>query len=190
MRSSGTIRVGLSRAVITGVLGLLVILATAPVRAQSEDTLKSQFILNFARFTTWPSTAFASPSSPLVEGEVEIRHRLLGDSPTARFRPRKCRGIEQEHRCSLLGGSASGGGAGRSTADDNHIVGRLHTATLRSYAARALASFFASSLSSLQTPAAEAPAQFIQPQDTNPAPGRHEAPAIRLLLAWGPLRKH
>jgi uncharacterized protein DUF4154 len=70
MRSSGTIRAGLCRAVITAVSALLVILATAPVRAQSEDTLKSQFILNFARFTTWPSSAFASPSAPLVVGFV------------------------------------------------------------------------------------------------------------------------
>jgi len=71
MRSSGTIRAGLGGAVIAALSGLLVVLATtAPVRAQSEDTLKSQFILNFARFTTWPSAAFASPSSPLVVGFV------------------------------------------------------------------------------------------------------------------------
>jgi len=71
MRSSVTIWRRVRRAVISAASGaLLLVLATAPVRAQSEDTLKSQFILNFARFTTWPSTAFASPSSPLVVGFV------------------------------------------------------------------------------------------------------------------------
>jgi hypothetical protein len=71
MRSSVTIWPRMRRAVISAATGgLLLVLATAPVRAQSEDTLKSQFILNFARFTTWPSTAFASPSSPLVVGFV------------------------------------------------------------------------------------------------------------------------
>jgi len=71
MRSSVTIWPALRRAVISALSGgLLLMLATASVRAQSEDTLKSQFILNFARFTTWPSTAFASPSSPLVVGFV------------------------------------------------------------------------------------------------------------------------
>ena len=57
--------------VISGaLLALLVSLASVPARAQSEDALKSQFILNFARFTTWPSAAFASPSAPLVVGFV------------------------------------------------------------------------------------------------------------------------
>jgi hypothetical protein len=72
MRSSVTIRPAGRRAVISALLsvGLLLMLAIAPVRAQSEDTLKSQFILNFARFTTWPSAAFSSPSAPLVVGFV------------------------------------------------------------------------------------------------------------------------
>jgi YfiR/HmsC-like len=72
MRSSVTIRPAGRRAAISALLsaGLVLMLATAPVRAQSEDTLKSQFILNFARFTTWPSAAFATPSSPLVVGFV------------------------------------------------------------------------------------------------------------------------
>ncbi|HUK33203.1 MAG TPA: YfiR family protein [Vicinamibacterales bacterium] len=66
-----TIRSGrqaLIAAVVMG--GLWSLLASVPVRAQSEETLKSQFILNFARFTTWPSAAFASPSSPLIVGFV------------------------------------------------------------------------------------------------------------------------
>jgi hypothetical protein len=72
MRSCVTTRPAGGRAVISALLsvGLLVMLAIAPARAQSEDTLKSQFILNFARFTTWPSAAFASPSAPLVVGFV------------------------------------------------------------------------------------------------------------------------
>src|SRR5580765_8659286 len=72
MRSCVTTRPAGGRAVISALLsvGLLVMLAIAPARAQSEDTLKSQFILNFARFTTWPSAAFASPTSPLVVGFV------------------------------------------------------------------------------------------------------------------------
>jgi hypothetical protein len=72
MRSSATIRPRNRRALISAVLAgaLLSVLPTTPVRAQSEDALKSQFILNFARFTTWPSAAFASPSAPLVVGFV------------------------------------------------------------------------------------------------------------------------
>ena len=72
MRSSVTIRLASRRAVISALLatGLSLMLATTPASAQSEDTLKSQFILNFARFTTWPSGAFASPSAPLVVGFV------------------------------------------------------------------------------------------------------------------------
>jgi hypothetical protein len=72
MRSHITIRQGGRRALIAAVVlgGLWSVLAPVPVRAQSEETLKSQFILNFARFTTWPSAAFASPSSPLVVGFV------------------------------------------------------------------------------------------------------------------------
>src|SRR5262249_62077476 len=68
MRSSVTIWPGMRRAVISAVSGglLLMLATTAPVHAQSEDTLKSQFILNFAKFTTWPSAAFSSPSSPIV----------------------------------------------------------------------------------------------------------------------------
>src|SRR5215470_10595067 len=72
MRSSATTRLGNRRALISAVLAgsLFSMLVSVPVRAQSEDTLKSQFILNFAKFTTWPSAAFASPSAPLVVGFV------------------------------------------------------------------------------------------------------------------------
>jgi hypothetical protein len=72
MRSQMTIRKGGRRSLIAAVVcgGLLSVLAAVPVRAQSEETLKSQFILNFARFTTWPSAAFSSPSSPIVVGFV------------------------------------------------------------------------------------------------------------------------
>jgi len=71
MRSHMTIRTGGRRALIAAVVCIgLSMLAPVPIRAQSEETLKSQFILNFARFTTWPSAAFASPSAPLVVGFV------------------------------------------------------------------------------------------------------------------------
>src|SRR5262245_9089000 len=72
MRSSETIWPGGRRALISAVLlaSLAWTLAPVPARAQSEDTLKSQFILNFAKFTTWPSVAFSSPSAPLVVGFV------------------------------------------------------------------------------------------------------------------------
>ena len=72
MRSHITIRPGGRRALIAAVVfsGLWSMLAPVPVRAQSEETLKSQFILNFARFTTWPSAAFSSPSAPLIVGFV------------------------------------------------------------------------------------------------------------------------
>jgi hypothetical protein len=72
MRSSVTIRPGNRRALISAVLAgaVLSVLAVVPARAQSEDTLKSQFILNFAKFTTWPAAAFSGPSAPLVVGFV------------------------------------------------------------------------------------------------------------------------
>jgi YfiR/HmsC-like len=72
MRSSETIWPGGRRALISAVLlaSLAWMLVSVPAHAQSEDTLKSQFILNFARFTTWPSSAFPSPSAPLVVGFV------------------------------------------------------------------------------------------------------------------------
>ena len=72
MRSHMTIRQRGCRRLIAAVVcgGLLSMLAAVPVRAQSEETLKSQFILNFARFTTWPSAAFSGPSSPIVVGFV------------------------------------------------------------------------------------------------------------------------
>jgi hypothetical protein len=72
MRSHLTIRQDGRRSLIAAVVcgGLLAMLAAVPVGAQSEETLKSQFILNFARFTTWPSAAFSSPSSPIVVGFV------------------------------------------------------------------------------------------------------------------------
>jgi hypothetical protein len=53
-----------------GLAGVLIVLTAAPAAAQSEDALKSAFIFNFARFTTWPASAFSGASAPLVVGFV------------------------------------------------------------------------------------------------------------------------
>ena len=50
--------------------GLLVVAGAVPARAQSEDALKSAFIFNFAKFTTWPASAFGGASAPLIVGFV------------------------------------------------------------------------------------------------------------------------
>jgi hypothetical protein len=52
------------------VAAVLIALAVSPAAAQSEDALKSAFIFNFARFTTWPASAFGGASAPLVVGFV------------------------------------------------------------------------------------------------------------------------
>jgi hypothetical protein len=52
------------------VVACLLLACASPAAAQSEDALKSAFIFNFAKFTTWPSSAFAGGSAPLVVGIV------------------------------------------------------------------------------------------------------------------------
>ncbi|MBX3747404.1 MAG: YfiR family protein [Verrucomicrobiae bacterium] len=58
-------------------LGLCLSLLLAPARAASpaaqtptESQLKAAFLLNFARFVTWPSHVFESADTPLVFGIV------------------------------------------------------------------------------------------------------------------------
>ncbi len=49
--------------------GLVVGLCLAGIqytaKAQSQEDIKSAFIYNFAKFTTWPATAFADASTPI-----------------------------------------------------------------------------------------------------------------------------
>lgn len=58
--------------------GLLFLLAETRVWAQetqpSERQLKAAFLFNFARFTEWPATAFATSNAPMVLG-------VLGKNP-------------------------------------------------------------------------------------------------------------
>ena len=53
--------------------------AASLVRAQqsplaSEDEVKAAYLFNFASFVAWPSTAFASPSAPIVIGVAASSH--------------------------------------------------------------------------------------------------------------------
>ena len=54
-----------------GLLGVLALLAAFATTAQTpnvEYRVKGAYIFNFAKFVTWPSSAFASPESPIVIG--------------------------------------------------------------------------------------------------------------------------
>jgi hypothetical protein len=63
-------------------LGLLawllgsIIPSAAQEAGPSEYQVKAAFLFNFAKFITWPSTAFPSPEAPILIG-------LLGDDPFA-----------------------------------------------------------------------------------------------------------
>lgn len=46
----------------------------APAAATVEDRAKVAFLLNFARFVSWPEKSFAAPDAPFVIG-------VLGDNP-------------------------------------------------------------------------------------------------------------
>ena len=40
--------------------------AAAPAQEASEKALKVAFIYNFAKFTTWPDSAFGEPDAPVA----------------------------------------------------------------------------------------------------------------------------
>lgn len=48
--------------------------ARASARAPTEYEVKAAFLFNFAKFVSWPATAFPSPQAPLVIG-------VLGENP-------------------------------------------------------------------------------------------------------------
>ncbi|MGH8022009.1 MAG: YfiR family protein, partial [Limisphaerales bacterium] len=81
-RSAGTLRDGnvaahLRPMLTCCLLGAALAFQLSEARAQSvsrEYPLKAVFILNFARFTDWPTNAFASRTAPFVIG-------ILGDNP-------------------------------------------------------------------------------------------------------------
>lgn len=70
---------------ILGVLTCLALsLGAPPVLAAPVDELKAAYLLNFAKFTTWPADQFKSASDPLVfcgliDEPVIVALRALGD---------------------------------------------------------------------------------------------------------------
>lgn len=57
--------------IICIVMALFVLLGAVhqtPAQRPTEYEVKAAFLYNFARFATWPETAFAKPDSPLVIG--------------------------------------------------------------------------------------------------------------------------
>ncbi len=94
-----------------GVFGLAgVLLNAAPAHAEPasfEYKLKAVFLLNFAKFVTWPAAAFADSSAPIqicvigedpfgdtldqvVQGEVVQGHTLSVQRPTAGSKLQDC----------------------------------------------------------------------------------------------------
>lgn len=59
---------------VAGLLGVILLATSGTTGAQASDAalelakLKAAYVLNFARFTAWPETAFADPSSPITIG--------------------------------------------------------------------------------------------------------------------------
>jgi len=56
---------GWLRPAVAIVLAVLSMLAASLAHAQSEDEIKAAFLLNFARYVEWPSSAFGSPAAPI-----------------------------------------------------------------------------------------------------------------------------
>jgi hypothetical protein len=64
---------------LLGLAGLLTIPPEATAQTPLEYEVKAAFLLNFARFVEWPSTAFATPQSPLeicILGKDPFGHSL------------------------------------------------------------------------------------------------------------------
>jgi hypothetical protein len=95
-------------------LGVLFGLAVAPCAAAEpqpvpEYRVKLVFLYNFARFATWPKTAFESPKAPLDIGVLDmtpfsdvldvIEGKRAGGRP---IRVRLCRTVEEMKRCHVL----------------------------------------------------------------------------------------
>ena len=51
-------------------IALFFFTAASSVLAQTEDGVKAAFVYNFAKFTNWPTNAFASSSAPVLVGFV------------------------------------------------------------------------------------------------------------------------
>ena len=82
--------------VAASVLGCAIAwLAASPARAQpptpTEYQIKAAFLYNFARFVTWPTTAFADSASPFVFG-------ILGSDPFGAELDEAVKGHEIEGR--------------------------------------------------------------------------------------------
>ena len=50
--------------------GLVLLLLGGGVRAESEASVKTAYLVNFAKFVEWPASAFSSAKAPLVIGIV------------------------------------------------------------------------------------------------------------------------
>jgi hypothetical protein len=73
----------------------------ANIDSASEHDLKAAFVYNFAKFTTWPEGALASPSAPLVigvlgDGQVAASLRSLTRNRLANGHPIEVRAIDPE----------------------------------------------------------------------------------------------
>ena len=55
-------------------LGAAPVVRTPPQSVAAEYEVKAAYVFNFANFVTWPASAFASPTSPVVIG-------VAGDGP-------------------------------------------------------------------------------------------------------------
>jgi YfiR/HmsC-like len=53
-------------AALFGCLALLAVVAPASAQQANEYLVKAAFIYNFAKFTTWPDSAFADPAAPVT----------------------------------------------------------------------------------------------------------------------------
>jgi hypothetical protein len=65
MSLRSTLQAGNNRFLGGLAIGLCLMGVEFAAQAQSQEDIKSAFIYNFAKFTTWPATAFADASSPI-----------------------------------------------------------------------------------------------------------------------------
>jgi YfiR/HmsC-like len=89
---------------------LMSIAATSSAIAQSEDGIKAAFLYNFAKFTEWPSQAFASANAPLTVGFVGadnmadmFEQNVTGKNANGRdFAVKKLDGAGEAQTCQIV----------------------------------------------------------------------------------------
>ena len=77
--------------VVWGLLFLGGLDASAQTAPSREYQIKAVFLFNFAQFVEWPSTAFASPNSPIIIG-------VLGEDPFGAYLDETVRGENVDNR--------------------------------------------------------------------------------------------